>query len=145
MVGFGESGPGNHESVGYDGFKHNLQPGSEQCPGTRRDLNPRQISGAGFGIAGYDWPIETAPMLEVITTLGLTGPVELVNDVRVGVYWPALPAAGAWRWSRAPAAIAAAGMNRGSIADGSPAVALEFGEFAGASELMYHGHTRHCL
>ena len=33
LVGFGESGPGNHESVGYEGFRHNLNHAAIGCAG----------------------------------------------------------------------------------------------------------------
>ena len=53
------------------------------------------LSGAGFGIAGYDWPSVRPPMLEVLHKLGVTCPLEIVNDTIPGLV--AGPrAAGAW-------------------------------------------------
>lgn len=57
LVGFGESGPGNHESVGYEGFRQNLNLATTRAL-EKAAINPQQISAAGFGIGGYDWPIE---------------------------------------------------------------------------------------
>jgi N-acetylglucosamine kinase-like BadF-type ATPase len=44
-----------------------------------------QVSGAGFGVAGYDWPSEREPTLERIRTLGLKCPFEMVNDAIIGL------------------------------------------------------------
>jgi N-acetylglucosamine kinase-like BadF-type ATPase len=135
VVGFGKSGPGNHESVGYAGFQANLQQ-SVRLALAAAGLEPDQVSGSGFGIAGYDWPIEYEPMLEVIRTLHLGGMVELVNDAELGLL------AGSERgWG--VAVVSGTGCNcrgwdatrqrRGRITGGG----AEFGEFAGASELMF--------
>jgi N-acetylglucosamine kinase-like BadF-type ATPase len=43
------------------------------------------LAGAGFGVAGYDWPIERAPTLDAIATLGLNCPFETVNDTIIGL------------------------------------------------------------
>jgi N-acetylglucosamine kinase-like BadF-type ATPase len=83
-VGFGEGGPGNHEVVGYEGLTATLREITSQAladAGIRRE----QIAGAGFGVAGYDWPSELAPTLEAIGTLGLTAPLEVVNDTIIGL------------------------------------------------------------
>src|SRR3989304_2079545 len=56
-LGFGESGPGNHESVGYDGMFQSMKSGMEQALRVA-GLKKEEISGAGFGVAGYDWPSE---------------------------------------------------------------------------------------
>jgi N-acetylglucosamine kinase-like BadF-type ATPase len=83
-VGFGEGGPGNHEVVGYEGLTATLREITSQAladAGIRRE----QIAGAGFGVAGYDWPSELAPTLEAIGTLGLRVPLEVVNDTIIGL------------------------------------------------------------
>ena len=49
------------------------------------DLRRADIAGAGFGVAGYDWPSERADTLAAIDTLGLTCPVEAVNDTLIGL------------------------------------------------------------
>jgi N-acetylglucosamine kinase-like BadF-type ATPase len=83
-AGFGEGGPGNHEVVGYEGLTATLQEITSQAladAGIRR----AQIAGAGFGVAGYDWPSELPPTLEAIETLGLAAPLEVVNDTIIGL------------------------------------------------------------
>ena len=135
VIGFGESGPGNHESVGYEGFQANLHHASKMAlrtSGVRTD----QISGAGFGIAGYDWPIEKEPTLRVVKTLDLGGAVEVVNDTELGLL------AGSPRlWG--VAVVSGTGCNCrgwdqdrrhfGRVTGGG----IDFGEYAGASELMF--------
>ena len=83
-MGFAEGGPGNYEVVGWDGLCATLQSVTQKAlavAGVRRD----QIGGAGFGVAGYDWPAERAPTIKVIETLGLSAPYELVNDATIGL------------------------------------------------------------
>ncbi len=63
VVGFGVAGPGNHESVGYEGVELALKTSVSQAL-AMAGLDVAQISGAGFGIAGYDWPSERQPTLE---------------------------------------------------------------------------------
>ncbi|MBI9050491.1 MAG: hypothetical protein JEZ00_13805 [Anaerolineaceae bacterium] len=85
ILGFGETGPGNHESVGYDGLINALQATFQQAS-EKHNIQPNQITGAGFGIAGYDWPSEREDTLNAITSLGLTCPLEVVNDAVLGLY-----------------------------------------------------------
>jgi N-acetylglucosamine kinase-like BadF-type ATPase len=83
-AGFGQGGPGNHEVVGYEGLTATLHAITDQAladAGIRRE----QIAGAGFGVAGYDWPSELAPTLEAIATLDLAAPMEVVNDTIIGL------------------------------------------------------------
>lgn len=83
-VGFGQAGPGNHEVVGYPGLIAVLQQittAALASAGIRR----QQIAGAGFGVAGYDWPSERADTLAAIATLGLDAAVEAANDTLIGL------------------------------------------------------------
>ena len=84
VVGFGEAGPGNHEVVGYDGLRAALQAITEQAL-AMAGIGADQIAGAGFGVAGYDWPSELEPTLEAIAPLGIVSPVEVVNDTIIGL------------------------------------------------------------
>jgi N-acetylglucosamine kinase-like BadF-type ATPase len=84
LVGFGEAGAGNHETVGYDGLRKALKTSTGKAL-AEAGLTPADIAGAGFGVAGYDWPSERAATLEAIQTLGLPGPVEAVNDTIIGL------------------------------------------------------------
>jgi len=84
VAGFGESGPGNHQGVGYDGMFNTLQQGLTQALAAER-IGIEQIAGAGFGIAGYDWPSETPKMEKTIRALGLQAPFRIVNDAVPGI------------------------------------------------------------
>jgi len=134
VLGYDEGGPGNHEVVGLDGFQANLRQAVESALASA-GIQPAEIAGSGFGIGGYDWPSQTATLLERIRPLGLGGAVELVNDVELGLL------AGSERgWG--VAVVSGTGCNcrgwdatrqrRGRVTGGG----AEFGEFAGASELM---------
>lgn len=83
-VGFGESGPGNHETVGFDGM-YNVLSGALGDALKSAGLEKKDISGAGFGIAGYDWLSEKPKMTEVIDRLGLNAPYEMMNDATPGL------------------------------------------------------------
>ena len=67
-VSFGAQGPGNYEVVGWDGMQRTLQAVTEQALSSA-GIAVGQLAGAGFGIAGYDWPGERAPHEEAIATL----------------------------------------------------------------------------
>lgn len=82
--GFGESGPGNHESVGYDGMFASMHQGLQQAL-SAAGLTRADIAGAGFGVAGYDWPSEQEATTAVIDRLGLHAPYKYVNDTVPGL------------------------------------------------------------
>ena len=106
VTAFAHSGAGNHQSVGYDGLLRSLQAGLEKLLAFG-SFTLDDLAGAGFGVAGYDWPSDFAPLTAVIDKLGLPCPYEMVNDAM-----PALLACArggwAWPWFRAQAAIAGA-------------------------------------
>jgi N-acetylglucosamine kinase-like BadF-type ATPase len=83
-LGFGESGPGNHESVGYEGMFQSMHNGMEQALRTA-DLTKEDITGTGFGVAGYDWSSEIEATTAVIDQLGLRAPYTFVNDAVLGL------------------------------------------------------------
>ena len=77
-------GPGNHEEVGYEGLQSALQIVTGKAL-TSAGLRKDQLSAGGFGVAGYDWPSERQPTLDAISSIGLSAPVEAVNDTIVGL------------------------------------------------------------
>jgi N-acetylglucosamine kinase-like BadF-type ATPase len=84
VLGFGESGPANHEDVGYDGMLGAMQQGLDMALRTA-GLNKADIAGAGFGVAGYDWPSEAEDTAAIIEKLGLNAPYKFVNDAVPGL------------------------------------------------------------
>jgi len=109
-LGFGRGGSGNPDSVGHDGLAGVLQEIVQQAL-TGAGISIRQIAGAGFGIAGYDWPSQREPILQTLQTLQLGAtPLELVNDALIGLLagaaegWGVAVVAGTscncWGWDR---------------------------------------------
>ncbi len=83
-LGFATGGPGNWESVGYDGLTRVLLDVTG-CAMRQAKIKIDQITGAGLGIGGYDWPSERQDHLNAICPLGLTCPLEIVNDATLGI------------------------------------------------------------
>ena len=83
-LGFGESGPANHESVGYDMMFAAMRDGMEQAL-RGAGLKKADITGAGFGVAGYDWSSEYEATAQIIDRLGLGAPYKFVNDTVPGL------------------------------------------------------------
>lgn len=133
VLGFGESGAGNHETVGFDGLGTAMQAAvSEALSSAGVQVN--EICGAGFGVAGYDWPSEYEPVAVQIRSLRLSCPFELVNDTILGLLagssegWGIAVVSGTgcncWGWDRERSRI-------GRVTGGGVMMA----EAAGASEL----------
>jgi len=78
-LGFGKSWGGNYQSVGYEGLSEALQQSFSQASEAAQ-VTVEQIAGAGFGVAGYDFPSDRAQHLDAIASLGLACPVEVIND-----------------------------------------------------------------
>ena len=78
-VGFGKAGGGNHQGAGYEVTEHAMR---ESFEGAMRmyGVDKVDIAGAGFGVAGYDFPSDRDGHLQAISALGLSCPVEVVND-----------------------------------------------------------------
>jgi len=83
-LGFGESGPGNHETIGYDGMFQTMHNGLEQALHSA-GLNKADITGAGFGVAGFDWQSEYDDTAATINRLNLNAPYKFVNDAVPGL------------------------------------------------------------
>lgn len=84
VLGWGAGGPGNYEIVGYQGLVETLQAITGQAL-HMAGISKEQLAGAGFGIAGYDWPAEREPTRQAIQALGLAAPFEFVNDTVIGL------------------------------------------------------------
>ena len=78
-VGFGKSGGGNHQGVGYAGLEHVLCESFESAL-KMSGVDKADIAGAGFGVAGCDFPSDREAHLQTISKLRLSCPVEVVND-----------------------------------------------------------------
>lgn len=130
-VGFGNYGPGNHEEVGYKGLQKALQAITKKAL-AMAGIQKAQICAGGFGVAGYDWPSERQPTLDAIHSLGLSGPVEAVNDTIIGLLagasqgWGVAVVAGTgtncWGWDEHH--------NIGRV------TGVGFGEYGGAGNLI---------
>jgi N-acetylglucosamine kinase-like BadF-type ATPase len=83
-LGFGHGGCGSQEMVGYDGLTATLQDVLNQAL-AMSGLRIEQLSGAGMGIAGYDWPSQKQEHLDAIARLGLGSPLKIVNDTVLGI------------------------------------------------------------
>jgi len=78
-VGFGKAWGGNHQSAGYDGLENVLRESFGDAL-EMSGVDKAHIAGAGFGVAGYDFPSDREAHLQAISELGLSCPVEVVND-----------------------------------------------------------------
>jgi N-acetylglucosamine kinase-like BadF-type ATPase len=135
-LGFGKASGGNHQDVGYDGLVDVLQKSFRQALQMAK-ISLARIAGAGFGVAGYDFPSDRVPHLEVIAGLGLSCPVEIVNDGLNGLL------AGATRGIGVSIS-AGSGVNccgRGPNGEEGRIVGngTNFGEFGGGSEMAWKG------
>ena len=78
-IGFGKAWGGNHQGVGYDGLENVLKE-SFGAASEMAGVDSAHIAGAGFGVAGYDFPSDRESHLQAISALGLSCPLEVVND-----------------------------------------------------------------
>ena len=136
VVGFSESGCGNYEIVNKQGFENTLNDAVDKVI-TVSGIEKRDINSMGFGFSGYDWPSENPIMIKAINSLGITCPYTFVNDVTLG-----LIAGSSAGWGIA--VDAGSGNNvRGRDRSGNigriSGNGLQFGEFGGASELVWRG------
>jgi N-acetylglucosamine kinase-like BadF-type ATPase len=84
-LGFGKSSGGNHQSVDYDGQIKVLQESFSQAA-KMSGVDAARIAGAGFGVAGYDFPSDRDSHLASIGTLNLSCSFEIENDGFNGLY-----------------------------------------------------------
>ena len=79
-----------------------------------------QIAGAGFGVAGYDWPSEREATLQAVRPLGIEAPIEVVNDTLVGLLAGRLRGMGGGRRGRHRLQLLGAGIARAAPAGDRP-------------------------
>ena len=135
-VGFGKAGGGNHQGAGYDGLENVVRESFEGAKKTS-GVDSADIAGAGFGVAGYDFPSDREGHLRAISTLGLACPVEVVNDGWNGLF------AGATRGVGVNVTSGSSNNCRGRNKDGKEGRIVGngsmFGEFGGAIEIVQRG------
>ena len=135
-AGFGRSGGGNHQGVGYDGLANVLR---ESFGGARAmsGMEAVSVTAAGFGVAGFDFPSDREPHLQAIASLGLSCPVEVVNDGMNGLL------AGATRGIGVNVTAGSSNNCRGRGKNGKEGRivgnGIMFGEFGGAYEIAARG------
>jgi N-acetylglucosamine kinase-like BadF-type ATPase len=135
-IGFGKAWGGNHQGMGYAGLENVLKESFEQAR-KMAGVSAEQITGAGFGVAGYDFPSDREPHLKAIATLGLSCPVEVVNDGVNGLL------AGATRGIGVNVTAGSSNNCRGRNKDGKEGRIVgngaPFGEYGGAAEIVQRG------
>ena len=135
-VGFGKSSGGNHQGVGYEGLTDVLRESFEGACETS-GVGAASISGAGFGVAGYDFPSDREPHLQAVASLGLSCPVEVVNDGMNGLLAGATNGIGVNVTAGSSNNCRGRGRNgrEGRIVGNG----ITFGEFGGAYEIAARG------
>ena len=135
-VGFGKAWGGNHQVVGYDGLEDVLKESVESAS-EMAGVDPAHIAGAGFGVAGYDFPSDRESHLQAISALGLSCPVEVVNDGVNGLL------AGATRGIGVNVTSGSSNNCRGRNKNGKEGRIVgngaTFGEYGGAIEIVQRG------
>jgi len=135
-VGFGKAGGGNHQGVGYAGTEKVLREsfaGALEMSGMAK----AQIAGAGFGVAGYDFPSDRPGHLQAISALGLACPVEVVNDGMNGLLAGATHGIGVN--VTAGSSNNARGRGRNGKIGRIVGNGITFGEYGGALEIAWRG------
>ena len=84
VCGYGIGGSGNPENVGYQGMQKAIEQAVTQAL-QEANIQIDQLSGAGFGIGGFDWNSLEEDMRNAIQKAGIRCPVTLVNDAVLGL------------------------------------------------------------
>lgn len=132
-IGLGRAGGGNYQGVGYDGLTRVLLESFTEALAAA-GIERASIAGAGFGVAGYDFPSDHEPHMQSIAHLGLTCPIAIENDGANGLY------AGATRGIGVNVTAGSSNNCRGRGPDGRTARIVGngamFGEFGGGHEIV---------
>jgi N-acetylglucosamine kinase-like BadF-type ATPase len=133
VVGLGRVGSGSYEVVGWEGLQDALHAVTDAALDSA-GIDAEDVAGAGFGIAGYDWPSERPPHMAAIHSLPLDAPFALVNDAMLG-----LVAGASSGWGIAIVAGTGAncwGRNRKGRLGHTTGGAALLGEYGGADTLV---------
>jgi len=84
VAGVGVSGPGNHQSVGYEKMHEALHSALIQAL-NMAEIPASAVEGIGYGLAGYDWETEAPRTRLVLDRLPLQAPFIMVNDTSPGL------------------------------------------------------------
>ncbi len=79
VVGGGQSGPGNWESVGFDGAAAAYELALDEAL-RAAGIGRHDLAAAGYALAGLDWESDYGRLEPLIDRLGVPGPRILVND-----------------------------------------------------------------
>jgi N-acetylglucosamine kinase-like BadF-type ATPase len=135
-VGFGRSGGGNHQGVGYEGTEKVLRESFEDAL-KMSAVDKADIAGGGFGVAGYDFPSDREGHMQAISALGLSCPVEVVNDGTNGLLAGASHGIGVN--VTAGSSVNARGRNKDGKEGRIVGNGSTFGEEGGAIEIVQRG------
>jgi len=133
-AGFGKAGGGNYQGVGYAGLAKALQESFAAARQMAR-VEVAEFAGAGFGVAGYDFPSDRIPHLQTIASLGLSCPLEVVNDGLNGLLAGATDGIGVN--VTAGSSNNCRGRNRQGQEGRIVGNGAMFGEYGGAIEIVY--------
>ena len=83
---FLSGGPGNPQSIGgYRKLERLLSELTQKARDTA-GISLEDISAAGLGLAGYDWPSQKERFYQIALSTGLPEKTALVNDAGLGIY-----------------------------------------------------------
>lgn len=139
VVGVGRSGCSNWEVVGLEGARVALHQAVREAL-AQAGLSPGHVVASAYGLAGFDWPSDEERLMPLIASLGLSGPVNLVNDAF-------LPLRAGTRDGVGIAAIAGsgtgvAGCNRSGQTARSFGAGYPFTDWGGAGEIVREAFYR---
>jgi N-acetylglucosamine kinase-like BadF-type ATPase len=132
-LGFGSAGAGNWQRVGFDGQPAVLRAAMDAAL-AMAGLRVADLTAAGLGMAGFDWPSQLAAHQQSAAAAGISCPAGIVNDAIIG-----LLAGAAQGWG--VVLVAGTGNNvRGRDRHGREGritgEGMRFGEFGGGGELV---------
>ncbi len=137
VVGVGRSGCSNWEVVGLDGAKAALHEAFEAA---LDGLNPDCVVASAYGLAGCDWPSDEGRLRPVIASLGLSGPVTLVNDAFLPLRAGASNGIGIA--AIAGSGTCVAGRNRAGQVARSFGAGYPFSDWGGAGDIVHEAFFR---